>query len=170
MPRVIQAYCRYVDAFNRGLGTVVMYLIFVMIGVLLFASLTRYVLNIPFIWIIELSQFLMAAYWMLGGPYSLQLNTHVRMDVFYERWRPRTQGFWDSLTAFCMIFYLVILFRGGFGSTVYALEHGQRNYSAWAPLMWPIKAIMTLGIGLMILQAVSIFFKDLARFLDRDIA
>lgn len=170
MPPVIKAYCRYVDAVNRALGTAVMYLIFVMIGVLLFASLTRYVLNIPFVWIIELSQFLMAAYWLLGGAYSMQLNTHVRMDVLYERWAPRTQGFWDSLTAFCLIFYLVILFRGGFASTAYALEHGQRNYSAWAPLMWPIKAIMTLGIGLMILQAVSIFFKDLARFLGRDVA
>ena len=49
------------------------------------------------------------------------------------------------------------------------LEYGQRNYSAWAPLMWPIKAIMTLGIGLMLLQAFSIFFKDLARVLGREI-
>ncbi|MCU0975382.1 MAG: TRAP transporter small permease subunit [Steroidobacteraceae bacterium] len=170
MPRVIKAYVRYVDAFNRGLGNVVMYLIFVMIGVLLFASVTRYVLNIPFIWIIELSQFLMAAYWILGGPYSMQLNTHVRMDVLYERWRPKTQGFWDSLTAICLIFYLLMLFRGGFASTAYSLEHGQRNYSAWAPLMWPIKAIMTVGFGLMILQAISIFFKDLAKFMGRDIA
>lgn len=170
MPRVIKAYVRYVDAFNRALGTIVMYLIFVMIGILLFASVTRYVLNIPFTWIIELSQFLMVAYWILGGPYSMQLNAHVRMDVFYERWRPRTQGLWDSLTAFCLIFYLIMLFRGGFASTAYSLEYGQRNYSAWAPLMWPIKAIMTLGFGLMILQAVSTFFKDLAKFMGRDIA
>ena len=42
--------------------------------------------------------------------------------------------------------------------------------AAWAPLMWPIKAIMTAGIGLMILQAISIFFKDLAKFMERDIA
>jgi TRAP-type mannitol/chloroaromatic compound transport system permease small subunit len=100
----------------------------------------------------------------------MQMGSHVRMDVLYERWSPRTQGFWDSVTAFCLIFYLLVLFRGGFSSTAYSLEYGQKNYSAWAPLMWPIKAIMTLGIGLMILQAISIFFKDLARFLGRDIA
>jgi len=170
MPRLIKAYVRYVDALNRGLGIAVMYLIFVMMGLLLFASLTRYVLNIPFVWVIEMSQFLMVAYYILGGPYSMQLGSHVRMDVMYERWRPKTQGFWDSLTAFCMIFYLVVLFRGGFASTAYSLEYGQRNYSAWAPLMWPIKAIMTAGIGLMILQALSIFFKDLAKFTGRDIA
>jgi TRAP-type mannitol/chloroaromatic compound transport system permease small subunit len=36
--------------------------------------------------------------------------------------------------------------------------------------MWPIKAIMTFGVLLMLLQAISTFFKDLARVLGREIA
>jgi len=36
--------------------------------------------------------------------------------------------------------------------------------------MWPIKAIMTLGILLMLLQAIAMFFRDLAKFTGRDIA
>ena len=109
MPRVIKAYVRYVDAVNRVLGYFVMYLTLVMMGVLLFASLTRYVFNVPFVWIIEMAQFLMAAYYILGGGYSMQLDAHVRMDVLYERWRPRTRAFMDSLTAFFLVFYLVIM-------------------------------------------------------------
>lgn len=170
MPTVIKAYVRHVDAMNRAVGSVVMYMIFVMMGVLLFAAISRYFFNTPFIWVIELSQFMMAAYYLLGGAYSLQLGTHVRMDVLYDRWRPRTQSFWDSITAFCLVFYLIALIRGGYSSTLYSFETGQTNYSAWAPLMWPIKAIMTTGIVLMLLQAISIFFKDLARFIGRDIA
>lgn len=169
MPRPIRAYVRYVDALNRVVGTVVLYMIFVMMGVLLFGSITRYVFNASILWIIEMSQFLMAAYYLLGGGYSMQLEAHVRMDVFYDRWQPRTRAFWDSATAFCLVFYLVLLMLGGIWSTNYALEYGQRNYSAWAPLMWPIKLIMTIGIGLMLLQVVSIFFKDLARLLEREI-
>ena len=170
MPKVIKAYVRYVDAVNRALGIVVMYGVFVMMGVLLFASVSRYVFNIPFLWVIEMAQFLMAAYYLLGGGYSMQLEAHVRMDVFYERWQPRTRAFWDSLTAFCLVFYLVLLMLGGISSTSYSLEYGQRNYSAWAPLMWPIKMVMTIGIVLMLLQAISIFFKDLAKFTGREIA
>ena len=169
MPKVIKLYVRYVDAMNRALGVVVMYGVFVMMGVLLFASVSRYVFNIPFLWVIEMAQFLMAAYYILGGPYSLQMDSHVRMDVFYERWKPRTRGFWDSITVFCLVFYLIYLLRGGFSSTMYAFDYGQRNYSAWAPLMWPIKAVMTVGITLMLLQAFSIFFKDLARVIGREI-
>jgi TRAP-type mannitol/chloroaromatic compound transport system permease small subunit len=169
MPRIIRAYVRYVDAMNRAIGTVVMYLVFLMMGVLLFGSLSRYVFNVPFLWIIEMAQFLMAAYYLLGGGYSMQLDAHVRMDVLYERWRPRTRAFWDSLTAFCLVFYLIFLVRGGMSSTAYAIKYGQTNYSAWAPPMAPIKAIMTVGIVLMLLQAISTFFKDLAAFTGREL-
>jgi len=170
MPGIIKAYVRYVDAVNRVLGYFVMYLTLVIMAVLLFASVTRYVFNVPFVWIIEMAQFLMAAYYILGGGYSMQLDAHVRMDVLYERWRPKTRAFMDSLTAFFLVFYLIVLMRGGFSSTLYSFETGQTNYSAWAPLMWPIKAIMTVGILLMLLQAIAMFFRDLARFTGRDIA
>lgn len=169
MPGFIKAYVRVVDALNRRIGDAVSYMIFAMMGVLLFAAIMRYFFNMPFIWAVELSQFMMAAYYMLGGGYSLQFDAHVRMDAFYSRWSPRKQAFSDSLTAFGLIFYLVLLLYGGWTSTLYSWETGQTAHSAWAPLIWPIKAIMTVGIGLMLLQAVAIFFRDLAHFLKRDL-
>jgi TRAP-type mannitol/chloroaromatic compound transport system permease small subunit len=170
MPRFIKAYVRYVDGVNRVLGNFVMYLTLVMMGLLLFASVTRYVFNVPFVWIIEMSQFLMAAYYILGGGYSMQVDAHVRMDVLYERWRPRTRAFMDSITAFFLVFYLAIMVYGGISSSTYSLKYNQTNYSAWAPPMAPIKIIMTVGIALMLLQAVSIFFKDVAKYTGREIA
>lgn len=170
MPKVVRLYVRYVDAVNRVLGYFVMYLTLVMMGVLLFASLTRYVFNVPFVWIIELAQFLMAAYYILGGGYSMQLDAHVRMDVLYEHWTPRTRAFMDSMTAFFLVFYLAIMMRGGISSSAYSLKYNQTNYSAWAPPMAPIKIIMTVGIALMLLQAISILFKDIAKFTGREIA
>jgi len=170
MPKAIKLYVSYVDAVNRVVGYFVMYLALVIMGVLLFASLTRYVLNVPFVWIIEMAQFLMAAYYILGGGYSMQLDAHVRMDVLYERWRPKTRAFMDSLTAFFLVFYLVVMMQGGIASSMYSLKYNQTNYSAWAPPMAPIKIIMTVGIALMLLQAISILFKDIAKFTGRDIA
>lgn len=168
MPGPIRAYVRAVDAVNRVLGFFVMYLALAMMGLLLFASITRYVFNVPFVWIIELSQFLMAAYYILGGGYSMQLDAHVRMDVVYERWTVKTRAFMDSITVFCLIFYLVYMVYGGWASSAYSLKYGQTNYSAWAPPMAPIKIIMTVGIALMLLQAIAIFFRDIARVSGRE--
>ena len=75
-----------------------------------------------------------------------------------------------SLTAFCLVGYLTVLLIGGISSTKYAIDYGQKNYSAWAPPLAPIKVIMTAGVLLMLLQAVSIFFKDLARVRGENLA
>jgi TRAP-type mannitol/chloroaromatic compound transport system permease small subunit len=154
---------RYVDALNKIVGKFAMYLVFVMMGILLFAAISRTLFNIPYIWAVEMSQFTMAAYYMLGGGFSMYLGAHVRMDVLYSTWTPKRQAGVDAVTVLCLIFYLVVLLAGGISSTAYSLEYGQRNYSAWEPPVAPIKIIMVIGIVLMLLQSIASFFKDIAR-------
>ncbi|MDZ4381637.1 MAG: TRAP transporter small permease subunit [Parvibaculum sp.] len=163
MPRAARVYVRYVEAVNRVVGRIVMLLIFVMIGILLYASISRTVFNVPISWVMEMGQFLLAAYYLLGGGYSMQINSHVRMDLLYSRLSPKKRAFTDTITSFFLVFYLVVLLIGGMSSTEYAITYGQVNYTAWAPPLWPIKLIMTVGVGLMLLQAIAFFFKDVAR-------
>jgi TRAP-type mannitol/chloroaromatic compound transport system permease small subunit len=140
-----------------------MYFIFVMIGILLFSSTSRTFFSVSHIWTVEMAQFVMTAYYLIGGGYSMQLDSHVRMDLLYSRWSPKRQAMADALTSGFLIFFLVVLLVGGISSTEYALTYGQRNYSSWAPPLAPIKIIMTLGIALMLLQVIAVFFKDVAR-------
>ena len=154
---------RYVDAVNRTIGRFAMYLIFVMMGVLLFSSVSRGVFNVSHIWVVEVAQMTMAAYYLLGGGYSLQLGSHVRMDLLYGRWSTRTRAIADLITGCSLVFYMIFLLYGGISSTQYAIEYNQKNYSSWAPPMAPIKVIMTLGIAMMLLQIVAAFFKDIEK-------
>ncbi|MBI1621075.1 TRAP transporter small permease subunit [Aquamicrobium sp. cd-1] len=147
-----------------------MQLIFVMGAMMLYAVGSRLFLGKPVNWIMEMSQFMLAAYFLLGGPYSMQLNAHVRMDLFYGRLSPHKRAVTDAFTILFVIFYLGVLFWGGVSSTEYAITFNQKNYTSWAPLMWPIKAIMTFGVFLMLLQAISSFFKDLALARGKPIA
>ncbi|MCP4230160.1 MAG: TRAP transporter small permease subunit, partial [bacterium] len=124
MPKAIKTYVRYVDAITRVVGRFAMYLIFAMMGVLLFSTISRAGFDVPHIWIVEMAQFTMAAYYLLGGGYSMLLDSHVRVDIFYGRWSAKRQGLVDSITVFCLIFYLIFLFIGGLSSTEYALEYG----------------------------------------------
>jgi len=162
VPKAIRVYVRYVDAVNRVVGRFAMYMIFAMMGLLLYSSIAKTFFTPP-LWTLEMAQFSMAAYYLLGGGYSMQIGAHVRMDLLYGRWSSKGKGFADSITAFTLIFYLVILLYGGFSSTSYALQYGEESYSSWAPYMAPIKIIMTFGIVLMLLQAIAMFFRDLAR-------
>jgi TRAP-type mannitol/chloroaromatic compound transport system permease small subunit len=167
MPKPIRLYVRYVDAANLVLGNVVMYLVLVMLGVLLFGSLTRYVFNVPVVWVIEMAQFLMAAYFILGGGYSMQLDSHVRMDVWYERWKPKTRAVVDSITAFFLVFYLTFMVYGGFSSTAYSLKYGQTNYSAWGAPRAPHKKKKTVGVVVVVLEAVAMLLNVQAEVIER---
>lgn len=163
MPKVIVAFVRYVEAINRVVGRFAMYGVFAMGGVLLYESISRTAFNRPHIWVVEVAQFLMAAYYLLGGGYSMILKSHVRMDLLYGRWSKKRQALSDVLTGPFLIFYLIFLLVGGISSIQYAIQYKQVNYTPWAPPLAPIKIIMTLGILLMLLQALATFFKDLAK-------
>ncbi|ERH53056.1 TRAP transporter small permease subunit [Pseudomonas sp. MDMC216] len=160
MRKGIRAFVRVVDAFNRRVGRFAMYLIFAMLAVLLYSSISKTFFT-PSIWTLESAQFLMVAYFLLGGAYSMQLDAHVRMDLAYSHWSPRTRAVVDAITVVMLIFYLVMLLIGGVSSTEYALEYQETSYSAWSPYMAPIKLVMCFGILLMLLQAIATFFKDL---------
>ncbi len=169
MRTCIHAYVRLVDRLNRAVGRCAMFLVFVIMGVLLYSALSRTLLDAPLIWSVEVAQMALAAYYLLGGGYSMQLDSHVRMDVLYSRWSPKTKAVLDCITAIGLVAYLVVLLYGGVSSTQYALEYSQKNYSVWGPPLAPIKIVMTCGIGLLLLQVVALFFRDLAAARGRPI-
>ena len=162
MPKAVNSFVRYVEATNRVVGKFSQYLVFGMIGILLFESISRTIFDKPHIWVVEMAQFTMAAYYLLGGGYSMILKGHVRMDLLYGRWSEKRKAAVDVITGLFLIFYLVFLLVGAYSSIEYAVMYGQRNRSAWAPLMAPIKIIMGTGVLLMLLQAIATVFKDLA--------
>ncbi len=162
MPKAIRNYVRFVDSINRVIGLFAMYLVFAMIGILFYSAISKTFFN-PSLWTLEMAQFVMVAYYLLGGGYSMQIDAHVRMDLLYGRWSDRTKAAVDAITVLFLIFYLMLLLYGALSSTEYAVKYGEESYSSWAPRMAPIKIIMCIGIVLMLLQVIATFFRDLAK-------
>lgn len=161
MPAIALGFVRFVDAANYRLGRVVMYFIFVMMGILLWSSISK-TFFLPSLWTLEMAQFAMVAYFILGGPYAVQLGANVRMDLLYGSWTVRQKAWVDSFTVLFLILYLGVLLYGGIESLAYALEYTERSPSAWRPRMWPIKMIMCFGIFMMLLQAIAELIRDIA--------
>lgn len=192
MPRIITGFVHGVDAMNRFIGRIAMYLIFVLVGVLLWSSVSK-VAFLPSLWTLETAQFVMVAYYILGGPYSIQLGSNVRMDLFYGGWSVKTKAWVDAFTVFFLMFYLVVLLYGALGSLAYALGYFgmqpleyfaeffgalftggfeaageklgylERSSTAWRPFLWPVKLILAFGIFLMLLQTLAELFRDIGR-------
>lgn len=163
MNKAVKAYVRYMDSTSQLMGRIVMFFVLGMMGILLYETISRTIFNNAHVWAVEFAQFVMAAYYTLGGGYSHLIEGQVRMDIFYYKWSPKRKATVDAFTFSVLAFYLGILLHGAFKGIKYALKYKQVSYSAWAPPMAPIKIIMTIGILLMLLQTISEFFKDVAR-------
>ena len=164
--KLIRIYIRWISKVSEFVGGVAMYLLLAMMGILLYSIITN-AFHRPVIWIMEMAQFTMAAYYILGGASSLKHGIHVRMDFLYERWKPRTKAMVDVFTVFFLLFYLYVMVKGGWDSSAFALEFDQRNHSVWKPPMAPIKIVMTAGMALMFLQATAELLKDFCKAIGR---
>lgn len=172
-----------VDGFNLRIGRFVMYGVFVLMGILLWSSISKTFFQ-PSLWTLEMAQFAMVAYYMLGGPYSILMASNVRMDLFYGELTLRRKAAMDAFTVFFLIFYLGIMLYGAIGSTAYSLGYWgtepisyflglvtgseeigrlERSSTAWRPYVWPIKTVMVVGLFLMLLQSLAELCKDIAR-------
>lgn len=176
-------YIKVIDTFNRGVGRVITYGIFVIMAVLLWSIISKFG-DQPSLWTLEVAQFVMVGYFMLGGAYAIQMGSHVRMDLFYDNWSLKRKAVTDVITVLCLLGYLLVLLWGAIGSTAYSLgffgsdsigffwglltgteEPGslERSRTIWRPYLWPIKTVLCVGILMMLLQAISELFKDILR-------
>lgn len=189
MTGAMHAFIRIVDAINYRIGRVTMYGIFVMMAILLWSSISKTFFN-PTLWTLEMAQFAMVAYYILGGPYSIQMGSNVRMDLLYGNWSNRRKAAIDTMTVLFLMFYLGVLLYGGLSSLAYSFGYWgtnpiafftglvtgveeigrmERSSTAWRPYIWPIKLIMVIGVFLMLLQAISELFKDILRLRGEEI-
>lgn len=168
MPNFIKTYVHIVERVNYRVGRVAMYILLVMAGILLWSSVSK-TFFLPSLWTLEMAQFAMVSYYILGGPYSIQLNANVRMDLLYANWPLKKKAWFDSITVLLLLFYLGVMLYGAIDSTSYSIQYGERNPSAWRPFLWPIKTLMCIGFFLMLLQSLAELIKDIARIRGEEI-
>ena len=158
--RLVASYIRLVDRLNFRMGRIAMYLLFAMMAILFWSSLSKIIFR-PSLWTLEMAQFVMVGYYMIGGPYSIQLGSNVRMDLMYRNLDSRQKAWMDGFTVLFLITYLTFLLYGGINSTIYSLQFSERSYSVWQPYMWPVKFVMVVGIILMLLQSLAELARDI---------
>ena len=74
------AYVRVVDAVNYRIGRVIMWGLFVMMAILLWSSISK-TFFLPSLWTLEMAQFALVAYYIMGGPYSGGCQLGVRFST-----------------------------------------------------------------------------------------
>lgn len=141
---------------GRGVGIA----LFLLVGVLTYEVITRYVFNNPTIWAHQLSLFLFGTIGMIGGAYVLLHKAHVNLDIIYSRVSRRKQAILDLITA-PLFFFIIILMMwvgGSFALRSWAIL--EPSSTVWAPPIYPFKTIIPVAAFLLLLQGVAKLIRD----------
>lgn len=114
---------------------------------------SRYVLNEPHDWALNGQIMLYGVLFMMAGAYTLAKNNHVRGDVLYGFFRPRTQAAVDLVLY--LLFFLPGIVALTWAGWTYAMESWairEKTFSATPLPLYPFKFVIPLAGALLLLQ------------------
>ncbi len=128
---------------------------------IVFGVVRRYVFNAPTLWQGELTTYLCAATYMVGGAFVQLSGAHVRVDIFYRLWSPRLRAIIDLVTAPVFFLGLGLMFWVGAEWAGQGIKLGATSGSPWNPIIWPVRLLIPLGSFLLLLQGLATFIRDI---------
>ena len=145
-----------VDHASTWLGQAFAWLIVLLTGLISWEVFSRYVLSNPHDWALNVQIMMYGTLFMLAGAYTLSKNGHVRGDVLYGFFRPRTQATLD------LILYILFFIPGVFALTYagyfFAAEswaiRETSNITAEGPPIYPFKVILPLSGAFLLAQGI----------------
>ena len=116
---------------------------------------SRYVLNKPHAWMLDAQIMLYGTLFMTAGAYTLSNNGHVRGDVLYGFFRPRTQAAIDLVLY--IVFFLpgiIALTWAGWHYAQESLAIREQTFNADPLPVYPFKFVIPLSGAILLLQGI----------------
>jgi len=152
---LLRRFVSAVDTINEWVGNHALYLIPLLMLVIVYEVVVRYIFNKPTKWGLETSQFIFCASIALAGGYTLLLRRHVNVDILYNRWKPKVKAIADIVTGPVLLYFVGILLKLTVEATIDSYRYWERAASFWRPPLFPIYTIMTIGVALVFLQGFA---------------
>ncbi|NVK54982.1 MAG: TRAP transporter small permease subunit [Alteromonadaceae bacterium] len=133
------------------------YLTLVIVGLMLINVILRYGFEMGWIALQESVTYLHACVFLLGLAYTLQVDGHVRVDVFYRRFSDNTQSLVNLFGSLFLLLPVCVFLL--YYSVPYAIESWKlletSKEPGGLPLVFVLKSVIPLGIVLLTLQGIS---------------
>ncbi|HEY8268561.1 MAG TPA: TRAP transporter small permease subunit [Xanthobacteraceae bacterium] len=142
----------FIDLVGRATSWIALVLALVM-GANVFL---RYGFSIGFIWSQELEWHLMVPICLFGMSYALRHGEHVRVDILFASFRPRTKLAIDVLSAvLAMAFSAIVIWLSiAYVGQSWAIGEGTANPGG-IEYRYVIKALIPIGFALLFLQSLA---------------
>jgi TRAP-type mannitol/chloroaromatic compound transport system permease small subunit len=150
-------FLHFIDALSTWVGKAFAWLILVLTFGISYEVFVRYVLRAPTTWAFDFSYINYGALFLMAGAYTLARNGHVRGDVVYRLWKPRTQASVDLVLY--IIFFLPAVFAFMYAGWPYAANSVRfKEVSIFSPAgvpVFPLKVLIPVAGVLLLIQGIA---------------
>jgi TRAP-type mannitol/chloroaromatic compound transport system permease small subunit len=169
--RRVATLIRGIDAINAWVGRTSAWLALLLVLVTTYDVVMRYLFNITYVFIQELEWHIFAVMFLITAGYAHLLNSHVRVDIFYARFAPRTKAWVDLVCGIVFLFPTVFLLV--WTSIPFVLASVRDLEGSPDPGGIPgrffLKAVIPLGFALIGVQGISETIKNFFRATGREV-
>ena len=162
---MLTATVQRIEGLVAAIGRAAGYLNLLLIAVVVVDVLLRWSLSTTAAWVIELEWHLFSLIFLLGIPYALQQDRHVRVDLFYDRFGTSDKRLVNVVgTVLFLLPWAVVLFVTSwrYAGEAWIAGEGSPNPNG-IPYYFPIKAVVPLAAGLLCLQGVATVVRSYRR-------
>jgi len=128
-----------IDHITLRLASLLMFFVAIIMGIMLYEVILRYVFARPTIWVEELSRWLGGVIFLVAGLYAMQQRTHIRVTIVYEIVGRNVQRVMDVFGTVCVCIFCWAVSWGYWENAMRKFSSWELYGSAWNP---PIPAIM----------------------------
>ncbi|MGL4409482.1 MAG: TRAP transporter small permease subunit [Zoogloea sp.] len=154
---------RAIDALTERVGKATVWLVLIMTVISALNAFVRYAFDYSSNGWLEIQWYLFSAIFLLSAGYTLMRNEHVRIDVVSGHFSPRAHAWIDIIgTLFFLAPMAVAVLYLSWPIFVNAYLTNEHSSNAGGLIVWPVRLLVPVGFGLLILQGVSELIKRIA--------
>lgn len=160
--KALKGIINFIQTISEWSGRLFCVTILVQLVLSCYEVFTRRVLHSPTIWTHEILSYFFCASVMLMMGYTQLHKAHANVDIFSERFSPRTKAVVEALTFVCFMgFFTFVFFTDAINFAATSWAMGERTPTAFNAIIYPAKTLLPIGALLLFLQGLADFGKNI---------
>lgn len=155
-----------IDGLNDAIGVTIRWLTLVMVLIGAIGAVLRYYsrglgLSMNLTPLVEGQWYAFSVIFLLGAAYGLNKDVHVRVDVMFSRFTDRTRAIIDLVgTTLFLVPFCILMLYVSYPPVLNSISVREMSPDPGGLPRWPIKALILVSFGLLVLQALSHIIKQ----------
>jgi TRAP-type mannitol/chloroaromatic compound transport system permease small subunit len=159
----LKKYIQFVDSMNERIGKVIAWLTLILVLIVCFDVVTRYVFQSSSVGVQEFEWHLFAVIFLMGGAYTLKHEKHVRVDIIYSRLSEKKQAVINLIGAgLFLIPFCLLIINSSIDFVWNSFIIGESSPDPGGlPARFILKAVLPIAFMFILLQGISLLFKSI---------